>query len=363
MPSRRKSASTKVIMQPIQAGRIAKDKSTTTTTRAQAQATSSLHTLSSRSSTPSRSDPIDRLGNILQDGFEQMGLRIRQASTATFDQLMERLDGLNNVFASGSRGGPSSRTATLAPVSATPTAGMITTSNVPYIAPSPSNVLSRWSWVDQITIESIANGEFNINHLPKLHREEDTRNRHIKTSIEGIFNPFDTTKPPEVLVGQTKMHQAFKDPDTFFSAWQVYTSIRSSYRPERAPGLALFSERIYFHIQLNYPWYRILNYIIAFFRAYQNSAPEVWNDVDGTLVANTLAVAQQRPALDNISKSSRVYTDSTSIAADTSLNQQICRNWNRMDFGCKKPDCPRRHICSICDQDGHRAFQCPSIKI
>ena len=165
-------------------------------------------------------------------------------------------------------GDPISGSAPSAPVPASaPAVGMFPnsgTSIVRHIAPSPSNVLSRWSWVDQTIVESIGNGEFDINHLPKLHREEDTRNRHIKTSIEGVFNPFDTTKPSEVLVGQTKMHQAFKDPATFFSAWQVYTSIRSTFRPERAPGLALFSERIYFHIQLNYPWYKILNYIIAF---------------------------------------------------------------------------------------------------
>ena len=58
-------------------------------------------------------------------------------------------------------------------------------------------------------------------------------------------------------------------------------------------------------MQLNYPWYKILNYIIAFFRAHQNSAPEVWNDVDATLVANTLAVTQQWSALENTSNSSK----------------------------------------------------------
>ena len=298
MPSRRKPVSKQVITQPIRAGRIAKDKTTTIPrTRARATITSSPHISSSHSSTPSRSDSFDRLGNILQEGFEWMGVQIRQANTAIFDQLMERLDGFGNVLASGSRSDPINRTTMSAPVSASaPIGGTIPstgTSIVPYVAPFPSNVLSRWPWVEQTTVESIGNGEFNINHLPKLHREEDTRNRHIKMSIEDIFNSFDTTKPSEVLVGQTKMHQAFKESVTFFSAWQVYISIRSSYHPERAPGLALFSERIYFHIQLNYPWYRILNYIIAFFRAYQNSAPDVWNDVDGVLVANNLAVAQQ----------------------------------------------------------------------
>ena len=89
------------------------------------------------------------------------------------------------------------------------------------------------------------------------------------------------------------MHQVFKDLAMFFSAWQVCTSIRTSCCLEHGPGLAMFSERIYFHIQLNYLWYVILNYILAFFCAHQNSAPEVWNEVDGTLVANNIAIFQQ----------------------------------------------------------------------
>jgi hypothetical protein len=31
-----------------------------------------------------------------------------------------------------------------------------------------------------------------------------------------------------------------------------------------------YSERIYFHIELNYPWYMILNYILAFFCTHRN---------------------------------------------------------------------------------------------
>ena len=184
-------------------------------------------------------------------------------------------------------------------------------------------------------------------------------------TAEGIFNPFDKTKPPEVLIGQTKMHLAFKDPTTFFCAWQIYTSIRTSYHPEHGPGLALFSERIYFHIQLNYPWYKILNYILAFFRAHQNSAPDVWNDVDGILVANNLAVGQQQqPALTNPSKSWTKGNAATQAitTSEKPIPQQTCRNWNRMDIGCTRPACQRRHICSICDKDGHRAFQCPNLK-
>ena len=201
-----------------------------------------------------------------------MTIQIRQTNASIFNQLMERLDGIGGET-------PLDRTGTItaSPVVPTSVPGISNSgmSSIPYIAPSSLNVLSRWSWVDQNIVEAIGNGQFDINHLPKLHREEDARNRHIKATAEDIFNPFDRSKPSEVFVGQTKLHQTFKDPATFFSVWHVYTSIRTSYCPERGPDLSLFSGRIYFHIQLNYSWYKILNYILAFFRAHQNSAPEV----------------------------------------------------------------------------------------
>ena len=34
---------------------------------------------------------------------------------------------------------------------------------------TPLNVLSRWPWVEKETVEFIANGQFNIDGLPKLH--------------------------------------------------------------------------------------------------------------------------------------------------------------------------------------------------
>jgi len=220
--------------------------------------------------TPSGSDLMDRLGNILQDRFEWLGIQIRQGNMETFDQLMECLDELINVVVLGSVD-PGRGTAMIAPPAVpalTPAVGMIPNSGnytISPVEPTPSNVLSRWPWVDQTIVDSIRNGNFDINNLPKLHREEEARNRHLKITVEGIFNPLDKTKPSEVLIGQTKMHQTFREPATFFSAWHVYASIHSSYHPDHGPDLALFSERIYFHIQLNYPWYKILNYILTFF--------------------------------------------------------------------------------------------------
>ena len=376
MPQRRKSAPQKIVTQPIREGRVAKTRARDTikaATNARPHRHNSVtppisaHVATPRQTTPLGSDSLDRLSNILQDGFEKMRIQIHQANTSTFDQLMERLDEINSTTLPMSAATSNIGTTLTVPVISVPTTGVTPNSgmsSIPYIAPSSLNVLSRWPWVDQTIVESIGNGQFDINHLPKLHREEDARNRHLKATAEGIFNPFDKTKPSEVLVGQTKMHQAFRDPTTFFSAWQVYTSIRISYHPERGPGLAMFSERIYFHIQLNYPWYKILNYILAFFRAHQNSALDVWYDVDGTIVANTLAVTQQQPALTSPSKSStkgNTLTQATTVS-ENPISQQTCRNWNRMDVGCRKPICQRRHVCSICDKDGHRAFQCPNLK-
>ena len=264
-----------------------------------------------------------------------------------FDQLAEHLDGL----------GAAARTTTVA-------ANSIGSSSMPLTSAPSVNLLSKWFWVDTNTIESIANNKFDINHLPKLHRQEEFRNRHVKATAEGVYQPFDKSKPAEIVVGQTKMHRTFKDPATFFSAWQVYVSIRTAFSPEQGPGLALFAERIYYHIQLNYPWPAIFNYILEFFRKHQNSPPEAWYDVDGTLVANHLAVCHQKYPSSNPSMGQHAVSQPMTSTYPQPLNQQVCHNWNR-ESGCtfketRGTDCLRRHVCSICSDDGHRAFQCQS---
>ena len=49
------------------------------------------------------------------------------------------------------------------------------------------DVLSRWHWVSQTTVENIANGTFDIYELPKLHRDQTLRDRYIQKNIEGII--------------------------------------------------------------------------------------------------------------------------------------------------------------------------------
>jgi len=295
------------------------------------------------------SDALDRLATILEKGFKSVGQQIRQSNHSTFEQLVEHLDDSLDKLSSPSTATKRGETIN----TGTPIKPLVTTTS------SVANVLKRWSWVDQATVDSISDGTFDINNLPKLHREDDPRNQHIKSTIKGSLIPFDKNERPEIITGETKMHKAFREPNTFFAAWEVYVSIRTAYAPERAPGLALFNERIYYMLQLNYSWYSILNYIIAFFRKYQDSMElGIWDDVEGTLVANHLTLTQQKPSLSNEAPNSK---SARRRGGDTEISEQICLNWNRRNVGCK--GCQRRHVCSICEKDDHRAFlPCPAKK-
>jgi hypothetical protein len=93
------------------------------------------------------------------------------------------------------------------------------------------NVLSRWSWIDLSTAESIANGSFDINSLPKLHRDESLHNHHLAKTFESFVFPLDGSKP-ELISGHMKMQSSFRDLSTFLSAWLIYISIHMSYSPE-----------------------------------------------------------------------------------------------------------------------------------
>ena len=112
-----------------------------------------------------------------------------------------------------------------------------------HIPDASLNVLSRWPWIDKDVMESIALGEFDIYHLPKLHREHMLRNRHVKSIKESYNIPLDGSRP-ELITGRMKMHQAFRDLPIFLSAWLIYSSIRISFASERGPGLISWTERL-----------------------------------------------------------------------------------------------------------------------
>ena len=84
-------------------------------------------------------------------------------------------------------------------------------------AAASRNILSRWSWVEKDTIELIANGEFQIDWLPKLHRTDDLRNAYLKKSLKGVYQPL-KGGPAEVILGTTKLKSSFNEPTTFFLA-------------------------------------------------------------------------------------------------------------------------------------------------
>jgi hypothetical protein len=228
---------------------------------------------------------------------------------------------------------------------------------------APRNILSRWPWVEKDTVELIANGQFDIDGLPKLHRKDELRNAYLKKALKGIYQPLEGG-PSEVVVGTTKLQSSFKDSTTFFLAWHIYVSIRSSYHPERGPGLVDWTERLFYFMHLNYPWYSILEYVIAYYQRYQNSSSEDWFDPDSTLISYHLTLSQQRPS--TISSAPRPISKPKFNTFQKPAPDELCMGFNR-ESGChwkerRGEDCPGRHICSVCFKGDHNSSSCPTRK-
>jgi hypothetical protein len=149
--------------------------------------------------------------------------------------------------------------------------------------PDPDDVLSRWP-VDKSIIQSIADGEFDINSLPKLHREEALRTRYTWKTTEGYHLPLDGGKP-ELVIGPTKMQSAFKDLPTFLSAWLIYVAIRRAFSPTHGTPLTSWTERVIYYSQAGIPFLSILRYAIAYFQKHQQLLANSWYDIDAELVA------------------------------------------------------------------------------
>jgi hypothetical protein len=114
------------------------------------------------------------------------------------------------------------------------------TDNIPK---SGVDVLSRWPWLNKSTIESIANGTFDIHSLPKLHREEHLRFRHTTKSIEDLFMAINGTQF-EHVISRTRMQSAFPLITSFLTAWQVYIAVRISFNTEHAASINYWTERL-----------------------------------------------------------------------------------------------------------------------
>jgi hypothetical protein len=173
--------------------------------------------------------------------------------------------------------------------------------------------------------------------------------------------------PPEIIIGNTKLQSSFKDSTTFFLAWHIYVSIRTEFKPALAPGLANWTERVLYFVQLNYPWPSILEYVIAYYQTYQNSTEQAaWFDPNPTLMQYHLTLVQQRPqppppppsrnGSGNGSKSKSNSQKAELVA------HEICVMHNRI-AGCVWKDkmggkCPRRHVCSACTSPQHTVLSC-----
>jgi hypothetical protein len=235
-----------------------------------------------------------------------------------------------------------------------------TSSSTPLVAhgnnPPAANLRSRWSWVDSTLIQSIANGDFDIHSLPKLHSEESLRKKFTTSAIEGFFIPANNTKAPELRDGTPKLYASFNDINTFLSAWYVYIMIRGAYHPERFGCLIHWTEQINQFHRTGYPWDTILSYITRYFQCHQNAPPETWYLIDQELMASQLVMGMVRHYRGN--------PTSTKVDKRSHVSNERCNNYNDERKGCtieqkfNRP-CVRRHACHNCDKLGHPSYKCP----
>ena len=291
--------------------------------------------------------------------------RVLQDTVQRFNGVDERIDGVNGRLDALSTniealtlclGGAQP----LAPLPATQP--LIVTSQPgmnPVLPQMQHDVLSRWPWVKRSIVEDIANGQFDIYDLPKLHRDETLRNRHIAKSVEGITLPFSGGRP-QIIQARTKIQASFKDLQTVLAAWMVYTGIRLCYAPERGPGFQMFAEHLASFCLMSYDFSTALDYAIAFFQKHQNSSLEAWFEVDGYLHTAHFGNATQRAVIAAAARAaSPTKTSQKTLSSFTiPIAEQVCHNYNR-PTGCKfDDDCLRLHVCSLCRGE-HTQLVCP----
>jgi hypothetical protein len=226
------------------------------------------------------------------------------------------------------------------------------------------DVLSRWHWVSQSTVESIANGSFDIYELPKLHRDQTLRDRYIQKNIEGIIQPLNGGKP-QLLHARTKLQNTFNELETLLPAWLIYASIRVAFVPGRGPGLLVWTERLVGYNRLKYNFADILDYFVAYFQKHQNSPPEQWFQADTELHTEHLGNSTQKAFAKNATMGSPNKQSAKPSSSGTDakiMATQVCHAFNRAT-GCKVKErsgheCLRRHVCANCDIPGHPAHAC-----
>ena len=230
---------------------------------------------------------IEKRFQALETSLNENQTTFRSTLNDTFDQIMDRFDTMEPR-------------PPVVPGPAPSVPDLLLAQNINPLG-DPHNVLAHFFWVQRSVVQTIADGEFDIHDLPKLHREEEQRMSHNRKVTEGVHFPVDGGKP-ELVIGRTKMQSAFKDLATFLSAWMVYVSIRSTFAPERAPALAYWTERVVFYAQSGFQWSVVLNYAIAYFSAHQKSPVDTWYSVntDHKLAMHHFTIAHKTSISDKL---------------------------------------------------------------
>lgn len=195
----------------------------------------------------------------------------------------------------------------------------------PQLTQLSQDVLSRWHWVPQSVVDSIAHGAFDIYELPKLHRDQTLRDRYIQKNIEGIVHPLDGGKP-QLLHARSKLQNTFNELDALLPAWLTYAGIRATFAPERGPGLIAWTDRIVGYNRLKYNFTAILDYFVAYFQLHQKSPPEQWFQADTELHTEHLGNSTQKAFAKNASGPSGrpAKSSSTTTAAANVTASQVC---------------------------------------
>jgi hypothetical protein len=282
----------------------------------------------------------------LESTMDDNQRELRRTIQDTFAQFMDRFDSFERQH----------------PTPVTPTNPGTNQGNPPNPFGAPVDVLSRWPWVDQKLVEDVANGQFDIHNLPKLHREEEPRTTNSKKTTEGIHIPADGGIP-QIMTGRTKMSTAFPNVSIFMSAWMIYVSIRSSFANDRGPGLTHWTERLV-QYSLKFEWSSCVNYAIEYFTKHQNASPDAWFSIDPEIVIGHF-IASKRIMSSGPSNSATTGSFQRPQSPKKPLNGEVCQNWNRPLLGCtyrprhEGDKCPRRHVCSTCLKSDHKAHECP----
>ena len=181
-------------------------------------------------------------------------------------------------------------------------------------------------------IEVIDLGNFNINQLPKLQREESACNRYLTKTSDEFRMSLDGSKV-EFITTRTKLQSAFPNLQLFLSAWQVYISVRTQYHPEYSSSLVFWTERLIYRAFIH-PWDAVLNYAIAYFQAHQKDPPASWFHLDSDLISDTIVSTFSHSIMNTSSRpripSSNMINNDDKHLSELESIKMFCKRNNRL---------------------------------